>query len=138
MSIPNQVFDLLAEEPRCAAELAQELNIKVGHARAALGWLRIKYPPDQWGRRVVFISEWRRSPIRGRLYLRAVYAIGLHRDEPSPGPLTVAEYNQRRRERLGVANSIFTLGQQIADRRVVFDWRQSKNSSALDRPSASR
>jgi hypothetical protein len=134
----KNVFDVVAEDPRCAAELAEELGIKIGHVRASLGWLRIKYPPDRWGRRVVFISEWRRSAIRGRLYLRAVYSIGLHRDEPSPGPLTITEYNQRRRERLGVANSIFTLGQQIVDRRVVFDWRQAKNPSALDSSSASR
>jgi len=135
VSIPDKIFDLLAEDPRCAAELAEELGITIEHSRAALGWLRKRYPPDRWGRRMVFITDWKRSSIKGRFYLRAVYAIGLHKDEPSPGPLTVSEYNRRYRERTGGAvSSVFALGQRVTDRRAAFDWRAKKTPQHLTLP----
>lgn len=135
MSVPNKMLESLAEYPCCAAELAEDLGITLEHSRAALSYLRNRFPPDDRGRRSVYIAGWKRSSIGGKFYLRAVYAAGLGVDVPSPGALSRAEYNRRYRGRTGQAlSSVFELGQRVKDRRAAFDWRSRKPPQHLTHP----
>lgn len=73
----------------------------------------------------IHVTEYRRETVHGRLYPRAVYALGPGRDAKKPGPLTQAEYCRRYRARKrNAVPSVFHLGGNIDQARVAVDWRR--------------
>ena len=78
--------------PLTMREIAAELQIDIDRVRCFIGSIRQK-------KDVIYIHSWRRDTDGGRLYPRALWAVGNLPDAPKPKKLGHLEYNRRARER---------------------------------------
>lgn len=94
-----------------ARELAQDLGLPFESVRVRLAEMK------RAGR--VFVAGWRRDEDGGRLYPRALWALGAGPDKARPPRLTATQYNARYRQRQRVAvPSVFHLGLPAVTRRL--------------------
>lgn len=108
----QQVLDALATGPMTTRELAAELpGLEFNYIRAVVA--------EQRAHGRLHVKAWQREEEGGRLYPRAVYAMGPGKDAPRPAPLTKAEQNARHRARKAVrVASVWDLGLAVDHRRV--------------------
>lgn len=92
MTYRQQILDLLAEHgPMTMRELADDIGIGADLLRCYVGSLRQRRPG------VIYIHSYRRDEDGGRLYPRALWALGNKPDATRPPKLTHTEYNKRAR-----------------------------------------
>lgn len=105
MTYRQRILDLLAEHgPMTLRELAHDIGISADLLRCYVGSLRQRRPG------VIYIDSYRRDEDGGRLYPRALYALGNKPDAKRPKKLTQSEYNRRAREKAKVrVASVFHL-----------------------------
>lgn len=108
----QRVTRLLMEDgPMTAQDIARELGVRIEIARGMCG--KAKQCKQ------IRIVGWRRDEDSGRLYPRAVYAVGAGKDAPKPPPLTRREYNRRHRGRKARAvPSVWALAVPVDRRRI--------------------
>lgn len=107
MTLSRQLIieTLTAHGPMTMREIAEELGADIDALRGFIGSIRQKKPG------VIYIHSWRRDTDGGRLYPRALWAAGSHKDARRPQKLGRSEYNRRAREkRKACIPSIFHVG----------------------------
>lgn len=108
---PETILKILSVGEMSCREIATELHISVSHARSAVCKLKQL--------KKVYIAYYRRDSDGGRLYPRAVYALGSKRDAAPIGALTPTELNSRyRKAKKTAVNSVFMLGVPVEERRL--------------------
>lgn len=116
MSLRQRILDLLASGPVTPREAAVELSVGFAYCRVRFSNLHTE--------KKIHVTTYRRCEENGRLYPRAVYALGPGKDAKPPGPLSDAEYNRRYRSAVrGQVNSVFALAGGVKSKRVALDWR---------------
>lgn len=113
LSVAQRILLYLSEHgPMTTRELADDLGIKLTHVSSRLALMRGKK---------VHISGWRRDEDGGRLYVRALWALGpAPAVEPrKPKPLGESAYNRRYRDRQkACAPSIWAMAAPTRGRRL--------------------
>jgi hypothetical protein len=106
MSVRRQIVDLLTSEgPMTQREMADQLGIDIDLLRGYIGALRCKKPA------VLYVHSYRRDEDGGRLYPRALWAVGNQPDAKRPKPLPKSVYNKRGKDKMKKrVASIFHLG----------------------------
>ncbi len=111
MSVPEQVLKLLEDSDLSCRECANDLGVSLSYVRALMSKLHAN--------KKVYIAAYRRDEDGGRLYPRAVYALGQGKDVKRPGALSNTEYNRRHRDaKRGAVNSVFALGVPVEERSL--------------------
>jgi hypothetical protein len=106
MSVRQQIIDLLtASGPMTQREMAEELGLDVDLLRGYIGALRQRRPG------VLYVHSYRRDEDGGRLYPRALWAVGDKPDAKRIKPLPKAVYNKRGKDKMKTrVASVFHLG----------------------------
>lgn len=106
MSVRQQIIDLLtASGPMTQRELAEELGLEIDLLRGYIGALRQRSPG------VLYVHSYRRDEDGGRLYPRALWAVGNEPDAKRPKPLPKTVYNKRGKDKMKTrVASVFHLG----------------------------
>lgn len=89
MSIRQRIMELLEEGPMTMRELAEAIGVEPDVVKGYIGSLRQRTPG------VLYIHSYRRDEDGGRLYPRALWALGNSPDAKRPKPLPRSEYNRR-------------------------------------------
>lgn len=106
MNYRQTILDLLTEHGAMTLrELSAEINIDPDTLRGYVGSLRQRRPG------VIYIHSYRRDEDGGRLYPRALYAIGNQPDAKPLKKLSRSEYNRRAKSKMkACVASVFHLG----------------------------
>lgn len=106
MSVRQQIIQLLSVEgPMTQREIAEALGLDHDTLRGYIGALRQKRPG------VLYVHSYRRDEDGGRLYPRALWAVGNRRDAKRLEPLPKSVYNKRGKDKMKTrVASIFHLG----------------------------
>lgn len=112
--IKKRVLSIIEQlGPLTSIELAEHANWSTSFGRAAVAYCRSLEP------RVLYIKEYIRSEEYGRLYPRAVYALGDLPDAKKPKPLSHSVYNERHRaKKAAQVASVFALAEPVDKRRL--------------------
>lgn len=114
----DKILEMLAT-PMVSRDIAEELHISPSYAR--------KLVSDMRKRKLIHIASYMREELNGKLYPRAVYAVGHRRDARKPPPLTRKDYTDRYRARKrGAVPSVFTLATPVDIRRTGDTWKKVK------------
>lgn len=114
----TKILEMLAT-PMVSRDVAEELGISPSYARKLVSEMR--------RRKLIHINAYRREELHGKLYPRAVYAVGHRRSASKLKPLSTTEYNQRYRTRKrGAVPSVFSLATPVDIRRTGDVWKKVK------------
>lgn len=95
MSVRQKIISLLeAQGPMTQREIAEELGIHIDTLRGYIGSLRQRRPG------VLYVHSYRRDEDGGRLYPRALWAVGDKPDAKRPPKLSKQVYNKRGKDRM--------------------------------------
>lgn len=110
----NRVLAAIEEGgPMSSIELAEYLGWHISFARSAVAYCRKKEP------KVLYIKSYSRNEDHGKLYPRAVYALGDLPDHPKPKKLKRKILNARHRaKKRKLISSVFELGEAVDTRRL--------------------
>lgn len=90
MSVRQKILDLLTTYgPMTQREIAYELKLDMEYVRGYIGAIRQKKP------RVLYVHSYRRDEDGGRLYPRALWAVGDKPDAKRLPRLSKTQYNKR-------------------------------------------
>lgn len=104
-SMRQKILHSLSDGPLTMREIADQIGSDIDSVRCAIGSLRNRNP------RILHIHSYRRDTDGGRLYPRAVWALGAGKDAKRPPKLTSSEYNKRAKTKRRVClASIFHIG----------------------------